>query len=144
MQYRPSINCGIDAGLTNAALAVSQGVSVRMVKTNTHEDRIPSCVDINRRGHLHTGTIAMHRLGTAYSQCDIYMGFTHRLATDHQYNFISSCQSMRPEELAGETIPSVPGSTQQRLGDDVLATVWLRNNAAGTPVDRTDPARTRS
>ncbi len=131
MRYRPSIDFGIHMGLSHAAMAVVEGESVRVVKTNSDQDRTPCCVYINKYGQIHTGRLAKNRLGDPCSVEDIYLDFMRRLGTDHLYAFKSSGLTMRPEELVAAVIQSLREDAQQRLGEDVLASVLTVPNWFG-------------
>ncbi|HVT04951.1 MAG TPA: Hsp70 family protein [Thermoanaerobaculia bacterium] len=121
---RSTIDFGIDLGTTNSAIAVLNGVTTEVIK-NTRDgaesEITPSAVSIDRRGNIQVGQRARNRL--IDTPDDAYGEFKRRMGTDHVYEFRSSGQSRRPEDLSAEILKSLRGDVQQRTGELVEACV---------------------
>jgi molecular chaperone DnaK len=118
---RTTIDFGIDLGTTNSAIAVLKGVATEIIKNNADADITPSAVSIDKKGAVLVGQRAKNKIEGDSE--DAYMEFKRRMGTDHVYQFKSSGQNRKPEELSAEVLKSLRADVQQRLGENVEACV---------------------
>ena len=120
---RTTIDFGIDLGTTNSAVAVLRGTIPEIIKNNDDQDISPSAVFIDKRGQCYVGQRAKHRQEDESSCDDVYLEFKRRMGTDHKYEFKTSARTMLPEEVSAEVLKSLRGDVQQRLAEDLQASV---------------------
>lgn len=120
---RTTIDFGIDLGTTNSAVAVLRGTVPDIIKNNDDHDITPSAVFIDKRGQCFVGQRAKNRQEDESSGDDVYLEFKRRMGTDHQYEFKTSGRTMSPEEVSAEVLKSLRGDVQQRLSEDLQASV---------------------
>ena len=120
---RTTIDFGIDLGTTNSAVAVLRGTVPDVIKNNDDHDITPSAVFIDKRGQCYVGQRAKNRQEDESSGDDVYLEFKRRMGTDHKYAFKTSARTMLPEEVSAEVLKSLRGDVQQRLGEDLQASV---------------------
>ena len=121
---RTTIDFGIDLGTTNSAIAVLKGVTTEIIKNardGADSDITPSAVSIDKRGITQVGQRAKNKMIDAPD--DAYIEFKRRMGTDHVYQFKSSGQNRKPEELSAEVLKSLRGDVQQRTAEIVEACV---------------------
>lgn len=118
---RTTIDFGIDLGTTNSAIAVLKGVATEIIKNNADADITPSAVSIDKKGTIQVGQRAKNKISDIAG--DAYLEFKRRMGTDHVYQFKSSGQSRKPEELSAEVLKSLRADVQQRTGEVVEASV---------------------
>jgi molecular chaperone DnaK len=118
---RTTIDYGIDLGTTNSAIAVLKGVATEIIKNNSDADITPSAVSIDKKGAVHVGERAKNKIISAAD--DAYLEFKRRMGTDHVYQFKSSGQGRKPEELSAEVLKSLRADVQQRFGEIVESAV---------------------
>lgn len=118
---RTTIDFGIDLGTTNSAIAVLKGVDTEIIKNNADADITPSAVSIDKKGAILVGQRAKNKSDSDSE--DAYIEFKRRMGTDHVYQFKSSGQNRKPEELSAEVLKSLRADVQQRLGEMVEACV---------------------
>lgn len=114
---RTTIDFGIDLGTTNSAIAVLKGVSTEIIKNNADADITPSAVSIDKKGAVFVGQRAKNKIESDSENA--YIEFKRRMGTDHVYQFKSSGQSRKAEELSAEVLKSLRADVQQRLGEIV-------------------------
>lgn len=120
---RTTIDFGIDLGTTNSAIAVLKGVKPEVIKSNLDTDITPSAVYIGKQGNIFVGTKAKSKLEDDRSSEDAYIEFKRRMGGDSVYTFKSSGVQKTPEELSAEVLKSLKGNVQQRMGEDIHASV---------------------
>jgi len=118
---RTRIDFGIDLGTTNSAVAVLKGVTTEIIKNNADADITPSAVSIDKKGAVLVGQRAKNKIDGVSE--DAYIEFKRRMGTDHVYQFKSSGQNRKPEELSAEILKSLRADVQQRLGEIPVACV---------------------
>lgn len=118
---RTTIDFGIDLGTTNSAIAVLSGVETEIIKNNSDGDITPSVVSIDKKNVLHVGQRARNRL--IDNPDDAYAEFKRRMGSDFVYEFKSSGQRRKPEELSAEVLKSLRADVQQRTGEAIEAAV---------------------
>jgi molecular chaperone DnaK len=118
---RTTIDFGIDLGTTNSAIALLNGVQTEIIKNNSDGDITPSVVSIDKKGITQVGQRARNRL--IENPDDAYAEFKRRMGTDYVYQFKSSGQGRKPEELSAEVLKSLRADVQQRTGEVLEAAV---------------------
>jgi molecular chaperone DnaK len=118
---RTTIDFGIDLGTTNSAIAFLKGVGTEIIKNNLDADITPSAVSIDKKGAVLVGLRARNKIVDHAD--DAYIEFKRQMGTDHMYQFKSSGQNRKPEELSAEVLKSLRADVQQRLGELVEACV---------------------
>ena len=120
---RTTIDFGIDLGTTNSAIAILRGADTEIIKNNDGIDITSSAVFINKNAKIQVGFRAKARQEDEKSADDVYIEFKRLMGTDNKYEFKASGRTMKPEELSAEVLKTLRGDVQQRLVEDVKATV---------------------
>lgn len=118
---RDTIDFGIDLGTTNSTIATLKGVVTEIIKNNADADTTPSVVSIDRRGATQVGQRAKNRIPDAPN--DAYGEFKRRIGSKHIYEFKSSGEQRKPEELSAEVLKSLRDDVQQRTGELISGAV---------------------
>ncbi len=124
---RTTIDFGIDLGTTNSAIAVFTGNHLEPTKIiknttdGTDSDITPSAVYINKKGDLRVGLRAKNRI--VDEDENVQIEFKRQMGTDHVYQFKSSGENRKPEELSAEVLKSLRADVQQRTSEVVEASV---------------------
>ncbi|HOC54200.1 MAG TPA: Hsp70 family protein [Verrucomicrobiota bacterium] len=118
---RSTIDFGIDLGTTNSAIALLKDVATEIIKNNADADITPSAVSIDKKGAIHVGQRAKNKIIDAPE--DAYVEFKRRMGSDHVYQFKSSGQARKPEDLSAEVLKSLRADVQQRTGEVIEAAV---------------------
>jgi len=116
---RTTIDFGIDLGTTNSAVAVIKGIATEIIKNNAGSDLTPSAVSIDKKGVVQVGQQAKNRIPDAPDAA--YVEFKRRMGTDHVYQFRSSGQTRKPEDLSAEVLKSLRADVQQWTGEIIEA-----------------------
>ncbi len=120
---RSTIDFGIDLGTTNSAIAVLDGVEPRIIKNSDDQDVTPSAVFINKQGVLRVGTRARNATVGDRSHEDAYIEFKRQMGTPHLYQFASSGQQRKPEELSAEVLKELRASVEAKTGEIIQSAV---------------------
>ena len=120
---RSTIDFGIDLGTTNSAIAVLNGVEPEIIKNSDDQDATPSAVFINKQGVLRVGSRAKAATVGERSQGDAYTEFKRHMGTPHEYEFSSSGQRRKPEELSAEVLKELRGSVEAKTGEIIQSAV---------------------
>jgi molecular chaperone DnaK len=120
---RTTIDFGIDLGTTNSAIAVLNGVEPEIIKNSDDQDATPSAVFINKQGVLRVGSRAKAATVGERSRQDAYTEFKRQMGTPHEYEFASSGQRKKPEELSAEVLKELKGSVEARTGEVIQSAV---------------------
>src|SRR6266478_2352499 len=80
---RVKIDYGIDLGTTNSAIARMENGQVRIIKSDTQEDTMPSCVHF-RKGSVRVGRTAYNRISD--EQLVAASDFSKTGNTNHKFN----------------------------------------------------------
>src|ERR1035441_5794890 len=102
---RTTIDFGIDLGTTNSAIAVLKGVTPEIIKNKDQHDITASAVHISKKGVLDVGLHAKERISQWPD--DTFIEFKRFMGSDHVYDFTSSGQKRKPEELSAEVLKSL-------------------------------------
>jgi molecular chaperone DnaK len=120
---RTTIDFGIDLGTTNSAVAVLRGTDPNVIKNNDDHDITPSAVFIDKRGQSFVGVRAKARQEDENSVDDVYLEFKRSMGSDFKYEFKTAGRTMSPEQVSAEVLKSLRGDVQQRLSEDLQASV---------------------
>jgi molecular chaperone DnaK len=120
---RSTIDFGIDLGTTNSAIAVLNGVEPEIIKNSDDQDATPSAVFINKQGVLRVGSRAKAATVGERSNQDAYTEFKRQMGTPHEYEFASSGQRKKPEELSAEVLKELRASVEARTGEVIQSAV---------------------
>src|SRR6266404_9605661 len=114
---RVKIDYGIDLGTTNSAIARMENGQVRIIKSDTQEDTMPSCVHF-RKGSVRVGRTAYNRIsdeqlvaasdfsktGNTNHKFNTFVEFKRTMGTDKEYRSDSAGRSFSSEELSAEVL----------------------------------------
>lgn len=120
---RTTIDFGIDLGTTNSAIAVLNGVEPEIIKNSDDQDVTPSAVFIDKKGVLRVGSRAKSATVGERSSRDAYTEFKRQMGTPHEYEFASSGQRKKPEELSAEVLKELRASVEARTGEVIQSAV---------------------
>lgn len=120
---RSTIDFGIDLGTTNSAIAVLNGVDPEIIKNSDDQDATPSAIYINKMGVVRIGLQAKNATAGKRSHQDAYTEFKRQMGTPHHYDFVSSGQRKKPEELSAEVLKELRKAAEARTGEVVHSSV---------------------
>jgi len=124
---RSTVDFGIDLGTTNSCIAVLDGTTTKIIKTNERDEVVPSVVSFDRKGRLHVGHIAKSQQTSPYETewADICQEFKLRMGhPGSMHTFQVNNKEMTPEELSAEVLKFLRGNVQRELsGEDITASV---------------------
>ena len=126
---RTTIDFGIDLGTTNSAIAVLKDVTAEIIKNNDQHDITPSAVSLGKTGAIRVGERAKNVIWDS-NKIDAYVEFKRQMGSNHEYQFESSGQSRKPEELSAEVLKSLRGDVQQRMTGEVIEAAVITVPAA--------------
>lgn len=120
---RTTIDFGIDLGTTNSAIALLKGVEPEIIKNSEDQDVTPSAVFINKQGVLRVGSRAKSATVGERSSQDAYTEFKRQMGTPYLYEFASSGQRRKPEELSAEVLKELRVSVESKTGEVIQSAV---------------------
>lgn len=120
---RSTIDFGIDLGTTNSAIAALNGVEPQIYKNTDDQDVTPSAVWINKQSVLRVGTRARNAAAQTSGRDDAYTEFKRQMGTPFQYEFRSSGQRRKPEELSAEVLKELKGAVEVSTGEIIQSSV---------------------
>lgn len=120
---RSTIDFGIDLGTTNSAIAVLNGVDPEIIKNSDDQDATPSAIYINKMGVVRIGLQAKNATVGERSHQDAYTEFKRQMGTPHHYDFVSSGQRKKPEELSAEVLKELRKAAEARTGEVIHSSV---------------------
>ena len=120
---RSTIDFGIDLGTTNSAIAVLNGIESQIIKNSDDQDVTSSAVFINKQGVLRVGSRARSATVGERSYQDAYTEFKRQMGTPHQYEFVSSGQRRKAEDLSAEVLKDLRNSVEAKTGEVIQSAV---------------------
>jgi molecular chaperone DnaK len=120
---RTTIDFGIDLGTTNSAIAVLNGVEPEIIKNTDDQDTTASAVSINKKGVVRVGHAAKEATASSRNHKDAYTEFKRHMGTPHEYEFASSGQCKKPEELSAEVLKELRSSVQAKTSEIIQSAV---------------------
>jgi molecular chaperone DnaK len=136
---RVKIDYGIDLGTTNSAIARMENGEVKIVKSDTQEDTMPSCVHF-RKGSVRVGRTAYNRMsdehllafsdfsriGNTNHKSNTFAEFKRTMGTDKSYFSDSAGRSFTSEELSAEVLKVLKSFVRDEDVSSVVITVPAR------------------
>ncbi len=121
---RQTVDFGIDLGTTNSEIAVLEGTTPRIIRTNENAEYTPSAVSFDKRGRLRVGQEAKNQKTSKdeTEQADIRLRF--KLSMGHPEPlkaFKVNGKQMTPEELSAEVLKKLRADVQRREGEEVVS-----------------------
>lgn len=107
------IKYGIDLGTTNSAIARIEHGEPRIIKSDTQQDIMPSCVAINKKKAILVGHDALHTLTSdrkrsvknwKNSDSNCYIEFKRTMGTDKEYKSSILNKIFYSEDLSAEVL----------------------------------------
>ena len=123
---RQTVDFGIDLGTTNSEIAVLEGTTPRVIRTNENLEYTPSAVSFNKKGELRVGQRAKNQqlsddemeLSDIRLKFKLLMGHPEPLEA-----FKVNGKQMTPEELSAEVLKELRADVQRREGEEIIAAV---------------------
>src|SRR6266478_8562456 len=136
---RVKIDYDIDLGNTNSAIARMENGQVRIIKSDTQEDTMPSCVHF-RKGSVRVGRTAYNRIsdeqlvaasdfsktGNTNHKFNTFVEFKRTMGTDKEYRSDSAGRSFSSEELSAEVLRALKSFVRDEEVSSVVITVPAR------------------
>jgi len=121
---RQTVDFGIDLGTTNSEIAVLEGTTPRIIRTNENLEYTPSAVSFNKKGELRVGQRAKNQqlsddemeLSDIRLKFKLLMGHPEPLEA-----FRVNGKQMTPEELSAEVLKELRADVQRREGEEIIA-----------------------
>lgn len=109
---RIKIDYGIDLGTTNSAIAKIENGLLKIIKSDTLKDTLPSCVGFNKKRATFVGDSAYSQLERDYRQKlvnpdyqgEVFSEFKRTMGTDKQYFSAHMSHYYSSEELSAEIL----------------------------------------
>lgn len=123
---RSTVDFGIDLGTTNSCIAVLEGTTTHVIRTNERAEYTPSVVSIDRKGRLHVGQVAKNQqISIAKTECsDVCLEFKLQMGHPEPFKaFKATGQQMTPEELSAEVLKKLRNDVQRDQGEEITAAV---------------------
>ena len=119
-----TVDFGIDLGTTNSAIAVLEGTTPRIIRTNENAEYTPSAVAFNSKGTLRVGQWAKAQqisddeteASDVRTKFKLQMGHPESLGA-----FRVNGRHMTPEELSAEVLRWLRADVQRRDGEEIAA-----------------------
>lgn len=123
---RSTVDFGIDLGTTNSCIAVLEGTTTHVIRTNERAEYTPSVVSIDRKGRLHVGQIAKNQQISVdkTERSDVELEFKLQMGHPEPFKaFKATGQQITPEELSAEVLKKLRSDVKQNLGEEITAAV---------------------
>lgn len=121
---RQTVDFGIDLGTTNSEIAVLEGTTQRIIRTNENADYTPSAVSFNKKGALRVGQTAKDQQisDDEMEASDVRLKFKLQMGHPEPLEaFKINGKQMTPEELSAEILKKLRADVQRREGEEVTA-----------------------
>ncbi len=121
---RSTVDFGIDLGTTNSEIAVLEGTTPKIIKTNENAEYTPSAVSFDKRGQLRVGEEAKRQQGSidATERSDVRLKFKLQMGHPEPLEaFKVNGKQMTPEELSAEVLKELRADVQRRYGEEITA-----------------------
>ena len=109
--------------MTHSVIAVMNGVQPEIIKNSDDQDYTPSAVFINKQGVLRVGSRAKSATVGEKSSQDAHTEFRRLMGTPHEYEFVSSGQRKKAEELSAEVLKELRASVEAKTGEVIQSAV---------------------
>jgi len=121
---RQTVDFGIDLGTTNSAIAVLEGTTQRIIRTNENTEYTPSVVSFNKKGELRVGETAKNqKISTDEAErSDVCLRFKLQMGHPEPFKaFKANGKQMTPEELSAEILKKLRADVQRRDREEITA-----------------------
>jgi len=121
---RLTVDFGIDLGTTNSCIAVLDGITPRVIRTNENAEITPSVVSFDNKSRQHVGERAKSQQKSFSGTEGTDVGLEFKLMMGHPEpcrTFEVNGRQMTPEELSAEVLKKLRSDVQQRLGEVITA-----------------------
>lgn len=99
---------GIDLGTTNSAICRMENGEPKIIKTNTQQEILPSCVAITTRGVVRVGKAAVEQLGKGEEPArNVFFEFKRTMGLDTAYHSSYVDKDYSSEELSSEVLKTL-------------------------------------
>lgn len=123
---RQTVDFGIDLGTTNSEIAVLEGTTQRVIRTNENAEYTPSAVSFDKKGTLRVGERAKSQQTSddEMEQSDIRLRFKLQMGHPEPLEaFKVNGKQMTPEELSAEVLKKLRADVQRWDGEEITAAV---------------------
>ncbi len=126
------INYGIDLGTTNSSISRMEKGIVRIIKTDTLKDTMPSCVYFNKKGQIQIGDSAYNAMKKdrlnmlkkpTSNKSDSFIEFKRTMGTDKKYNCEINQSHYSSEELSAEVLKKLKSFINDDVVNAVIVTI---------------------
>jgi molecular chaperone DnaK len=121
---RQTVDFGIDLGTTNSEIAVLEGTTPRVIRTNEDREYTPSAVSFSKRGSQRTGQDAKNQQlsDDEMELCDVRLKFKLLMGHPEPLEaFRVNGKQMTPEELSAEILKKLRADIQRWNGEEISA-----------------------
>jgi len=121
---RQTVDFGIDLGTTNSAIAMLEGTTPRIIKTNENTEYTPSAISFNKKGELRVGETAKAQQTSddETERSDVRLKFKLFMGHPEPLEaFKVNGKQMTPEELSAEVLKKLRADVQRRAGQEITA-----------------------
>ena len=126
------IEYGIDLGTTNSAIARIDAGAIRILKSDTQKDTVPSCVSFGKNGAVRVGDTAFSRLKNdrlkamktwSKEDANVFVEFKRAMGTDKRYQTKNTDATWSPEALSAEVLKALKAFASDQEIRSVVVTV---------------------
>ena len=121
---RQTVDFGIDLGTTNSEIALLEGTTPRIIRTNENADYTPSVISFNSKGKLRVGETAKNQQISAdeTERSDVRLKFKLQMGHPEPLKaFKVNGKQMTPEELSAEVLKKLRADVQRRDREEITA-----------------------
>ncbi|MGA8849525.1 MAG: Hsp70 family protein [Dehalococcoidia bacterium] len=121
---RQTVDFGIDLGTTNSEIAVLEGTTQRVIRTNENAEYTPSAVSFDKKGTQRVGERAKSQQTSddEMEQSDIRLRFKLQMGHPEPLEaFKVNGKQMTPEELSAEVLKKLRADVQRWDGEEITA-----------------------
>jgi molecular chaperone DnaK len=121
---RQTVDFGIDLGTTNSEIAVLEGTTQRVIRTNENAEYTPSAVSFDKKGTLRVGERAKSQQTSddEMEQSDIRLRFKLQMGHPEPLEaFKVNGKQMTSEELSAEVLKKLRADVQRWDGEEITA-----------------------
>jgi molecular chaperone DnaK len=121
---RQTVDFGIDLGTTNSEIAVLEGTTQRVIRTNENAEYTPSAVSFDKKGTQRVGETAKNQqISTDETErSDVRLKFKLQMGHPEPLKaFKVNGKQMTPEELSAEVLKKLRADVQRRDREEITA-----------------------
>ena len=121
---RSTVDFGIDLGTTNSEIAVLNGITQDIIKTNEGADYTPSVVSFDKRGSQQVGLRAKTQqfYPDEAERSDVRLKFKLQMGHPEPLeSFKVNGKQMTPEELSAEVLKKLREDVRRKYGEEITA-----------------------